>query len=155
MIKEITLFVPGHARTSGSKSGFINPVTGKLVIAPAGKYQKAWQDRVEYAVIQSKYHRMILWTGPIKMELEFTYHRLKGHYRTVKGKLTGEIKASKLNEPKTTRPDLDKLVRAVCDPLTMRVYHDDSQIVLLVASKRFCNPQEPEGVYITIEQLKE
>jgi len=37
----------------------------------------------------------------------------------------------------TTRPDLDKLVRAVGDALTGIIYEDDSQVVLVRARKQY------------------
>lgn len=37
----------------------------------------------------------------------------------------------------TTRPDLDKLVRAVGDALTGILYEDDSQVVLVRARKQY------------------
>jgi len=37
----------------------------------------------------------------------------------------------------TTRPDLDKAARAILDPLTGILYHDDAQVVELHAMKRY------------------
>jgi Holliday junction resolvase RusA-like endonuclease len=48
------------------------------------------------------------------------------------------------------KPDLDKLIRAVLDGLTGVAYVDDSQVVLIQASKSYGSA---EGVWITIEQL--
>ena len=62
--------------------------------------------------------------------------------------------------PKTRRtpyavkkPDLDKIVRAVCDAFTNIIYHDDSQIVHLDARKRIAEISEPTGVHISIATL--
>lgn len=42
----------------------------------------------------------------------------------------------------TTRPDLDKLVRAVLDALTAaKVLHDDAQVVEVGARKRYADPR--------------
>lgn len=50
-------------------------------------------------------------------------------------------------------PDVDKLVRAIGDGLTdAGVWGDDSQVVLLVASKEYADAQEP-GALIAIRRL--
>ena len=46
------------------------------------------------------------------------------------------------------KPDLDKLVRAVLDGLTGAAFKDDSQVVELMASKRYA----PQGVTITVRE---
>lgn len=48
-------------------------------------------------------------------------------------------KSSPKREWMTTRPDLDKLVRAVLDGITGIVVRDDSQVTHIVASKRYAN----------------
>lgn len=39
--------------------------------------------------------------------------------------------------PHTTRPDLDNIVKAVCDGLNGRAYRDDAQIERLIAVKQY------------------
>ena len=148
----IELFVPGKPRSAGSKSAFPNPKTGKIIMAPAGKYQKAWMDRVEWAFIQSEHFKMILWEGAIILELEFLFHRPQFHYGT--GRNAGKLKSSAAKH-KTTQPDATKLLRAVEDALTGHVWRNDAQVVRQVNSKRYCEPGESEGVNIKIQQIKE
>jgi len=50
----------------------------------------------------------------------------------------------------STRPDLDKLIRAVLDALTGIAYIDDGQVVEITASKIYSNYA---GVKIGIEQI--
>jgi len=52
----------------------------------------------------------------------------------------------------SVKPDLDKLVRAVLDGLTGVAYEDDSQVILIQASKTY---GENQGVWIKIEQILE
>ena len=40
----------------------------------------------------------------------------------------------------TKKPDLDNVIKAVCDALNKFAYHDDSQIVAIECSKAFGNP---------------
>ena len=51
------------------------------------------------------------------------------------------------------KPDLDKLCRAVFDALTGVVWHDDSQVVSLHATKHFAQTGCPERTVISIEVL--
>ena len=45
----------------------------------------------------------------------------------------------------TTKPDLDNLVKLVCDSMNKIVYHDDSQIIDLYVKKRYSSE---EGIQI-------
>lgn len=54
--------------------------------------------------------------------------------------------------PHITRPDLDKLVRAVKDALTGVLYADDGQVQLLLAQKFIAAPNEAAGVEVTAWQ---
>lgn len=71
---------------------------------------------------------------PVSIGIEFHFMRPKS------------ISAKKRPYP-VTRPDLDKLVRAVLDALTGMAYKDDSQVLELKASKFY---GEREGVRITV-----
>lgn len=52
-------------------------------------------------------------------------------------------------------PDIDKLVRAVGDALSdARVWGDDSQVVKLVAFKRYADNHE-QGAFISVSTLDE
>jgi len=48
------------------------------------------------------------------------------------------------------RPDLDKLIRAVMDALTGIYYQDDSQVVLISATKNYVGKNDTPGVDIRI-----
>jgi Holliday junction resolvase RusA-like endonuclease len=48
------------------------------------------------------------------------------------------------------RPDIDKLSRALMDALTMIVYRDDGQVVMLDATKRYCLEGERAGMDVHI-----
>lgn len=51
----------------------------------------------------------------------------------------------------TTRPDIDKLARAVLDGLTGVIIADDSQVIDLLSHKRYCaSPHDPPGAKIRI-----
>jgi crossover junction endodeoxyribonuclease RusA len=82
---------------------------------------------------------------PIGVALVFCFPRPKTHFTT-----NGQVKA---NAPKykTTRPDIDKCVRAVLDSLTLAgMIKDDSLVYSLSVYKRFCGQNEDPGVHITV-----
>lgn len=56
-----------------------------------------------------------------------------------------------LNTSPTQPPDLDKLVRAVGDALTVcRVFRDDAQVARLFADKYRADREHPQGAYIAV-----
>lgn len=66
------------------------------------------------------------WEGPVIVEIDFTVSRPK----TAPRRVTHPV----------TRPDLDKLARAVLDAMTGIVFRDDSQVVTLMSRKMFGDP---------------
>jgi Holliday junction resolvase RusA-like endonuclease len=109
---------------------------------------RPWRDLVAWHARQATAGRMIL--GPCELDVSFLFRRPKGHYRS--GSRAGELRDSAPGH-KSTAPDLDKLVRAVCDALTVAgAVRDDSQIALLRASKSWASAGEP-GCVIMLREL--
>lgn len=55
-----------------------------------------------------------------------------------------------------TRPDLDKLVRATLDALTIaKILEDDSRVAMLTASKIYARADLPTGVHVHVNGLRE
>jgi Holliday junction resolvase RusA-like endonuclease len=54
----------------------------------------------------------------------------------------------------TTRPDLDKLERAVKDALTGVCYDDDGQVAQMVSEKCYVDANEAPCVHVTVEELE-
>jgi len=73
-------------------------------------------------------------SGGVKVEIDFIF-----------------IKPKSANRPfPTVAPDLDKLIRAVLDGLTGVAYEDDSQVILIQATKTY---GQNTGAWIGIEQV--
>ena len=70
----------------------------------------------------------------IKVEIDFIFQRPKSSQRPFP----------------TVAPDLDKLIRAVLDGLTGVAYEDDSQVILIQATKTY---GQNVGAWIGIEQV--
>jgi crossover junction endodeoxyribonuclease RusA len=70
----------------------------------------------------------------VKVEIDFIFNRPKSAQRAFP----------------TVAPDLDKLIRAVLDGLTGVAYEDDSQVILIQATKTY---GQNVGAWIGIEQV--
>ena len=119
-----------------------------MIVAPASKYQKPWQEAVKWSFLESEYARMILWTEPLDVKISFCFIRPNSHFGT--GKNAGLLKASAPTYP-AKRPDIEKLARSTNDALTGLVWKDDSQIVLLTVAKIYSTHR---GADITIQRME-
>ena len=79
--------------------------------------------------------------GALWLELIFNMPRPKSHYRT--GKNSHLLKS---NAPvmHTKKPDLDNLVKFVCDSIDKKFYLDDSQITRIQAVKLYSEEPSTE-----------
>ncbi len=140
-MKTFEMFVPGIARTSGSHVAFKGRITH------AGKYTKAWMDKIGWFALQQYGERRILHTGMVHLEMHFYLPRPQGHFGT--GSNEGLLKPSAPKEH-TKKPDVTKLARAAEDALTNIVYKDDSQVTLVNAAKYYADGWQKPGVKIIV-----
>lgn len=86
--------------------------------------------------------------GALTLEVIFTFPRPKSHYRT--GKNAGVLKD---DAPvfHATKPDTDKLLRAIGDSLTGIVCRDDSQFAQVRAVKIY---GEPASARVIVRQIR-
>ena len=120
---------------------------GKGRMIESCKRLKSWRDLIKKKVLEQKKE---LITEPCEVHICFRLTRPKVHF-TSKGIL-------KSNAPKhvvtKNRGDLDKLVRACFDSLTLTAISDDATIVQLNAKKRFCKENEEPGAQILVLTVK-
>jgi len=141
--------VLGRPQPAGSKKGFVNPKTGKVILVDAAKGSRPWKQQVagvaEHAVRMGD--DWALCDGrPMRLEVVFVMVRPKGHYGS--GRNAGSVRASAPAYP-VTKPDATKLFRAVEDALTGVVYRDDAQVVEQAAWKVYGEPERVE-VRVTV-----
>lgn len=86
--------------------------------------------------------------GPVKLTLLFILPRPKSHYRTGRN---ASILKDTAPQWHTGTPDLDKLLRAVCDSLTGIVWHDDKQVSGCIATKCY---GIDIGVHVIVEPME-
>jgi Holliday junction resolvase RusA-like endonuclease len=88
-----------------------------------------------------------LWEGPVALSLAFGLPRPKSRPTTVgRGKKKRTIRIWP-----DRRPDVDKLIRAVLDSLTLVIFRDDSQVVQVHATKDYGVP----GVKVEVRRVGE
>lgn len=135
-------FVEGLPAPQGSKSAFVHPHTGRVVVTEAsGKRHKLWRD-----VVHRESKEVPKFTGPVKVSLGFYLRRPRNDFNAA-----GQVKAS-APEVHIKKPDLDKLIRSVCDSLTTAgVIEDDNRVVELHANKWYADDDQT-GVRIIVEE---
>ena len=117
----------------------------------SSKKVQPWRQDVKQAVLNQ-------YDGPpieraVFIEIEFRFQRPKGHFNT-----KGELRP-KAPEYVTSRGqgDLDKLLRSTFDALSLStggsLLADDSLVVRVVGSKRYCVGPELPGAIIFVKQL--
>ena len=146
MIDVITFDVRGTPRPQGSMRLHKLPNGGTAARYPAAVYE--WRAIVQQAAADAMLGRAPI-LGAVQLGLGFDLPRPLGHFGT--GRNAGSIRPSAAQYP-TVAPDLDKLCRCVADALTdAGVWKDDSQVVTLVAAKRYIDMRP--GVKITVTPL--
>lgn len=122
--------VDGVARPQGSKKAYLRG--GKIVLVEASADLKPWREKVSTTLIEN----IGEWvkaetTEPVKVRIEFHLPKPPSVRRFFV----------------TVPPDVDKLIRAVLDAITISgvVWHDDSQVVRIAATKQYANA-EPHAI---------
>ena len=140
----VTFWVPGIPKPGGSKRGFVNRKTGRVIITEDCKASKDWRISVAFAAARAIPR---LFPGPLRVTFTFFLPRPHGHYGA--GARAFFLRASAPDYP-AVRPDITKLIRSTEDALKGIAWQDDSQIVQQVASKQYGVHGMPAGAQITI-----
>ena len=129
----IDLTVEGVPVPQGS---FRHVGNGRII--SANPKLNTWRQTIATQIATQTHHRLI--EAPIRLQLIFTLPRPKS------------VSISRRATP-TTKPDLDKLTRAVMDAISLERYcqviKDDSLVTDLHAAKRYAD-HTPPGVTILI-----
>lgn len=144
--RELEITVHGIPVPQGSKTYLGH---GRMVEA-GGQKLKNWRHDVTRAA-QQAHTEHGAFIGPIYVEIDFYLPRPRSHYGT--GRNADKVRDSSPAYP-SSRPDLDKLIRAVDDALTASgIWVDDAQVVGLYARKLYANPDREPGADIVIAPL--
>lgn len=136
---QVSFFVPGIPVAKGSAKAFYNRKVGRaFVVQDNSARQKPW---VSLVSLKAEEMGVKLADGPVAVTLNFRMPRPKSHFGKSGLKQTAPVLHC-------SKPDIDKITRAVLDALTAIAWKDDSQVALLTVMKRY--DDEP-GVQITLE----
>lgn len=112
------------------------------IAVPKGSTRAFW--RGGHAIITSDNPNLAMWEKTVRYEATTVAKRAQ--YRLFEGGVAVTV-AFFLPRPRSvspgrrpypiTRPDLDKAARAILDPLTGVLFHNDAQVIDLHASKRY------------------
>ena len=131
------LFLELNVEGSPVPQGSFRHIGNGRIIAANPKLN-LWRQTIADQIATQTAHRLV--EGSIRLELVFTLPRPKS------------VPISRRRTP-TTKPDLDKLIRAVMDSISLERYtqiiKDDSQVTDLHACKRYAD-HTPPGVRIMI-----
>lgn len=130
LLAEFTVL--GVAKPAGSKKAFKHPHSDRIIVTDdTGAAGRAWRTDVQVAAAA---HFNEPYAGAVDMDILFQRPRPKGHYGS--GRNASVLKPNAPTFP-TTRPDVDKLSRAVLDALKGIAWNDDAQVVTKTVAKRF------------------
>jgi crossover junction endodeoxyribonuclease RusA len=132
-IQTLSVFVPGKAVAQGSKR-----YVGNGISVESSKALRPWRADVKLMAYYAMEDQALQqFNEAVSVRLLFVLPR--------------PVATSKKRTPDAVkRPDIDKLSRAVLDAFKDVVWHDDSQVVDLHATKRLAEPDERAGVHVTV-----
>ncbi len=160
----ITFTVRGLPAPQGSKRAFRNKYSGRIQQVESSARVAPWRSDVRDAALAAMTYlvgatgtgdrgfteTLPPLTGPISVKLTFSLPRPRGHYGT--GRNAAVLKPSAPTWP-TSKPDLDKLVRAVLDACSALVWRDDAQVVGVQTEKLYASDHRPPGVEVQVADL--
>jgi Holliday junction resolvase RusA-like endonuclease len=136
--------VTGTPEPQGSSRAFMHK--GRPIITSANKKLRPWRARLDSS-FRARVGERTPMIGPVAVSMTFRMARPKSH--------TGAhgLTPSATGAAPDTRPDVDKLARAVNDALTTAgVIYDDAQITRIIAAKRDADPHEHPGVTVAVNR---
>ena len=144
----LTTFIPGVPAPQGSKTAVLRG--RRPVLIEASRTTAPWRATVTAHVRQAMTGQI---NGPVRVACVFDFPRPASHFGT--GRNAGLVRPSAPSIYKASKPDLDKLLRAVLDGVTdAGAWRDDSQVAHLSAVKRWADAETPGGgVHLTISEL--
>jgi crossover junction endodeoxyribonuclease RusA len=130
----VTFRAAGIPAPKGSVKAFLPPGWSRPVLTSDAKGLRGWA-----AVVRSEAQRHVhaLYPGAVACWLDFALPRPKALPK-------------RGTKPHVSRPDVDKLARAILDALTGVAWPDDSRVIELHATKRYARLLEQPGVIVTL-----
>ena len=156
-LAELRAEVEGQPMTYGSKRAFnVQPKGGgppRPIISNQNHANlKDWQDTLRKRMAETAPLEII--TEAVGVLVVFYLARPKGHYRTIGGRLTFELKDSASPYP-LKKPDGDKVERAAWDCMKGHWIIDDTHVVNGQVQKRWADPGRSEKTVVCLWLMSE
>lgn len=136
----IRFTVYGVPQPKGSTRAFMRPGMRFPVVTSDNPKVKAWQKVIGLGATQARGAGVKPATGPVWLELSFYLAR-------------PQRLARKATPAHVTRPDVDKLARAVLDAMKGICYLDDGQVGKVVMEKAYAEAGEQPRATITVRPI--
>lgn len=150
--RTVSFWADGVPVPQGSKRAMRHSKTGKVVMFDDNDWLEGWR-----TLVGVKARAALLragggpFDGPLDVRLGFYFPRPKSHFGT--GRNAGLVKAT-APEWHTSKPDIDKLERAVFDALTIAGFWvDDSRPCRVSKGKKYADGAGP-GVSVVVSNLE-
>lgn len=116
-------------RPKGSKSAFVRG--GRAILVEASASLPIYMKHIAHEARSALGSTEWVMDGWYALAVTFTIRQPTSHLT-----ISGDIKPRFANA-QPSRPDTDKMVRAVCDALTGVTWDDDGRVIWVLASKRY------------------
>ncbi len=141
-MKTLSFKAVGEPQAKGSLKAFTPKGWNRPILTSTNKGLKAWEGTVQMAAQWVTDGTVI--TGPVVVTIRFYLSRARPRPASMPKKVREHVR----------RPDLDKLVRGSLDALNKVIWGDDSQVVQIVASKRYVSgPEEAPRAEFEIQEI--
>ena len=138
MSNSVTFTVIGLPAPQGSK------VRTRYAMRESSPNVEPWRVDVKNFAIRAKPAEWDM-EAAMSLSVVFRFRRPKSHLTQ-----SGLSSNAPLHCTSARKGDLDKLLRSTNDALTEVLFNDDRQVTSIIASKRYCEPDEPQGAIITL-----
>lgn len=135
----IEIFIPGPVKGKARARTVRNKYNGKTVsYTPDGTV--LYENLIKELYLNKSGH---FFEGPLEIIVEASFAPPKSASKKKAGQmLSGEVVPEK-------KPDIDNIIKVVCDALNGIAYHDDKQIISVTAKKQYA---AKDGLYIAIAE---
>lgn len=137
-------------RPKGSKKAILHRTTGRaIVIEDSDRSLRQWEASIRiHAQDAMEAAGQPVFEGAVELAILF---RLRRPAWAIPGPKSKRIAPT---YPET-KPDVDKLARAVQDALRTIVYKDDAQVAVLIVEKAYTVGGEAPGAHVKVSPLKQ
>lgn len=145
--------VRGLPVAQGSAKAFIRGNRAIIATGASKGPLGAWRNAVGTEARDAIGETAEAFSGPASVTIAFYLPRPASHYLPANARRPERILRDDAPSWHTSKPDSDKLARAVLDAITAVVVRDDSQVAALHVRKLYEQPEHPVGASIAVEQL--